>query len=150
MAVSIFSYDRIMDYYKLYIKNNIDVEFSSEMISYYNELLETVVKPAIISTLDGRIFDVLLDGGFYDSLFKKVCSGLINYYLSTTYSGNITPAEIMDYMEEQRQYDRTLYMLEYGDKPDNSGYELNIPRMLADIDKYVDRKLEKFEGPRKK
>lgn len=150
MAISIFSYKRIMDYYKLYIENNIDVKFSPEMISYYNELLKTVVKPAIISTLNGGIFDVSLYSDFYDSLFKKVCSGLINSYLSTTYAGNITPTEIMNYMEEQRQDDRMFYMLEYGDKPDNSGYEFNIPRMLEDIDKYVNRRLEEFEGPRKK
>ena len=150
MAISIFSYDRIMDYYKLNIKDNIDVKYSPEMISYYNEVLETVVKPAIISTLNGEIFDVLLQGDFYDSLFKEVCSGLINYYLSTTYAGNITSTEIMDYIEGERQADRMFYLLEYGYKPDNAGYEFNIPRILADIDKCVNRRLEKFVGPRKK
>ena len=150
MAISIFSYERIMDYYKLNIKDNIDMKFSPEMISYYNEVLETVVKPAIISTLNGQIFDVLLQGDFYDSLFKKVCSRLINYYLSTTYAGNITSTEIMDYIEEERQADRMFYLSEYGYKPDNAGYEFNIPRILADIDKCVNRRLEKFVGPRKK
>ena len=134
-------------------------KISSNEILYYKLLVETVVKPSLITVFRksccGVPFDELTYDGklkFYDALFEEVCLELINTHQSTKNASSEFKNKVMDYMKERRALYKSILQFEetYECEPDTSEYEFDIPRMLADIDRYVDRRLEEFEGPRKK
>ncbi len=135
-------------------------ELNLETKEEFEKLIAVIVIPAANYILKENRYEVSVEDlsyeeqvEFYNMLFREVCYRLVALDPLTKDTSRAFKTEVMKHMEKSREIDKDRLQYDedlYDYRPDLSEYEFDLPRMVDDIDYYINVILDQGNKPKKR